>query len=99
MEESWSQTPIKKSVFSLKYLLTPETQVLRYEYDKYNGKAVEGMKVYRLYVDGECVGTYGDGPAARTMAMLAMGDWFDAGYDADRCKIRYEEYQEVSVWS
>ena len=23
------------------------------------------MKVYRLYVDDECVGTYGDGPAAK----------------------------------
>lgn len=50
------------------------------------------MKVYRLYVSGECVGTYGDGPAARMMAMLAMGDWFKAGYTAEQCEVRYEEY-------
>lgn len=50
------------------------------------------MKVWRLYVDGEAVGTYGDGPAARTMAMLAMGEWFGAGYDADRCEVRHEDY-------
>lgn len=72
--------------------MTPKTQVLRYEYDKYNGKAVAPMKVWRLYVDGEVVGTYGDGPAARTMAMLAMGEWFGAGYDADRCEVRHEDY-------
>lgn len=70
-------------------------QVLRYEYDQYNGKAVVSMKVWRLYVDGEVVGTYGEGPAARTTAMLAMGEWFSAGYDADRCEVRHEEYQEV----
>ena len=38
------------------------------------------MKVWRLYVDGEVVGTYGDGPAARTMALMAMGEWFSCGY-------------------
>ena len=53
------------------------------------------MKVWRLYVDGEVVGTYGEGPAARTTAMFAMGEWFSAGYDADRCEVRHEEYQEV----
>lgn len=50
------------------------------------------MKVYRLYVDGECAGTYGDGPAARTMAYMAMGDWFKAGYTLEQCEVRYEEY-------
>ena len=50
------------------------------------------MKVYRLYVKGDCKGTYGDGPAARMEAMFAMADWFACGYTADECEIRYEEY-------
>ena len=50
------------------------------------------MKVYRLYVDDECVGTYGDGPAAKMAAMFAMSDWFAAGYDADRRRLEYEEF-------
>ena len=32
--EQWDESHVKLSVFSLKYLLTPKTQVLRYEYDK-----------------------------------------------------------------
>ena len=50
------------------------------------------MMVYRLYADDECVGTYGDGPAAKLEAMFAMGDWFAAGYEAGRCRIEYEEF-------
>lgn len=65
--------------------------MLRYAYDK-NRKAVAAMKVYRLYVDDECVGTYGDGPAAKMAAMFAMSDWFAVGYDADRCRLEYEEF-------
>ena len=53
------------------------------------------MKVWRLYVDDNVAGTYGEGSAALTMAMLDMGELFSAGYDADRCEIRHEEYQEV----
>lgn len=49
------------------------------------------MKVYRLYVNEECVGTYGNGPAARMMAMSEMGEWFKVGYTAEQCEIRYEE--------
>ena len=50
------------------------------------------MKVYRLYVNGECAGTYGDGPAARMAAIFAMSDWFAVGYTAEQCEIRYEEF-------
>lgn len=52
----------------------------------------EKILVYRLYVNGECVQTFGEGPAARTMALLAMGDWFAAGYKAEQCEIRHEEF-------
>lgn len=51
----------------------------------------EKVLVYRLYINGECVGTYGEGPAARRMAMFAMGDWFAAGYTAEQCEVRHEE--------
>lgn len=50
------------------------------------------MKVWRLYVKGECVGTFGEGRAALTMAMQAMGAWFAAGYTSDDCEVKHEEY-------
>lgn len=50
------------------------------------------MKVYRLYVDGECVGTFGDGTAAMAAALRASDEWLNAGYtDVD---IRHENYEK-----
>ena len=49
-------------------------------------------KVYRLYVKGECVETFGSGEAAKMDAMLSMGNWFSAGYTSDDCEIRLEDY-------
>lgn len=46
------------------------------------------MKCFRLYVDGECVGTYFN----RTQALLAMGSWFDHNYTADQVDLRTEDY-------
>lgn len=46
------------------------------------------MKCFRLYVDGECVGTYFN----KTQALFVMGDWFAAGYSADRVELKTEEY-------
>lgn len=46
------------------------------------------VKCYRLYVDEGCVGTYFN----KIQAMLLMGDWFSAGYSADRVDLRTEEY-------
>lgn len=46
------------------------------------------MKCFRIYVDGECVGTYFN----KTQALLVMGDWFAAGYGADRVDLRTEDY-------
>lgn len=50
------------------------------------------MKVYRLYVNGECVQTFGDGRSCLTMAYLAMGEWFKCGYTSEQCEVRYENY-------
>lgn len=46
------------------------------------------MKVWRLYVEDECVGTYGDCRSA----ILAMQDWFSCGYTAEQCEVKHEEY-------
>ena len=46
------------------------------------------MKCFRLYVDGECVGTYFN----KLQALFVMGDWFGAGYGADRVDLKMEEY-------
>jgi len=50
------------------------------------------MKTWRLYVNGECMGSYGDGPAAMSMAIRAMQDWFAAGYTAEQCDVKHEEF-------
>lgn len=50
------------------------------------------MKVWRLYVNDECVGTYGDGSKAMSMAIIAMQDWFSYGYTAEQCEMKHEEY-------
>lgn len=50
------------------------------------------MMVWRLYVNCECVQTFGDGRAALHMAMVAMCEWFKCGYTAEQCEIRHEEY-------
>lgn len=50
------------------------------------------MKVYRLYVKGECVGTYGEGDAAHTMAMAEKIKWIEAGYLLSEIEIRHEGY-------
>ena len=48
--------------------------------------------VWRLYVNGECVQTFGDGEAALNMAMFTMGEWFKCGYTAEQCEIKHEKY-------
>ena len=50
------------------------------------------MMVWRLYVDGECVGTYGDGLLAQSMAIAACQDWFAAGYTAEQVDVKHEEF-------
>lgn len=40
----------------------------------------EKVKVYRLYVDDECVGTYGDGSAAMVLALRDANKWLSFGY-------------------
>lgn len=55
------------------------------------------MLVWRLYVKGECVGTYGEGPLAMSLALRAMSTWFEAGYSAEDCEIRHEEYNKEEV--
>lgn len=46
------------------------------------------MTVYRLYVKGEIVGTYG----TRALATMAMGEWFTNGYKGEDCEVKAEEY-------
>lgn len=46
------------------------------------------MKCYRVYVDGECVGTYFN----RLQAIFVMNDWFGAGYDSDRVDMKTEDF-------
>ena len=48
--------------------------------------------VWRLYVNGECVQTFGDGNGALTRAMVTMGEWFKCGYTAEQCEIKHEKY-------
>ena len=48
--------------------------------------------VWRLYVNGECVQTFGDGVSALDMAMFTMGEWFKCGYTAEQCEIKHEKY-------
>ena len=48
--------------------------------------------VWRLYVNGECVQTFGEGEAALDMAMITMGEWFKYGYTAEQCEIKHEKY-------
>ena len=55
---------------------------------KQSPKEEQKMKCFRLYVDGECVGTYFN----KNQALLAMGDWFSYGYDADRVELKTEDY-------
>lgn len=55
------------------------------------------MMVWRLYVKGECVGTYGDGLAAMSLALRDMSKWINAGYSAEDCDIRHEEYTKGDV--
>lgn len=50
------------------------------------------MMVWRLYVDGECAQTFGDGTLAMSMAYNAIGEWFKCGYTAEQCEIRHEKY-------
>lgn len=50
------------------------------------------MMVWRLYVNGECARTYGDGPAALTMAVADCQIWFAAGYTAEQVKVKHEEF-------
>lgn len=50
------------------------------------------MKTWRLYVDGECVGTYGDGTLAMRIAISTMQEWLSAGYTSEQCEVKYEEF-------
>ena len=48
--------------------------------------------VWRLYVNGECVQTFGEGGAALTMATFTMIEWFKCGYTPEQCEIKHEKY-------
>lgn len=52
------------------------------------------MKVWRLYVDGKCRGTYGDGLAAMRMAMADCANWYADGYTAEQVEVKHEEYSK-----
>lgn len=46
------------------------------------------MEVYRLYVKGECVSTHGD----HFSGVIAMNKWFAAGYTAEDCDLKKENF-------
>lgn len=50
------------------------------------------MLTWRLYVNNECVGTYGEGSVAMSEAIRAMGEWFADGYTAEQVELKHEEF-------
>lgn len=50
------------------------------------------MLVWRLYVNGECARTFGDGPLAQTLAIAECQKWFEVGYTAEQVEVKHEEF-------